>query len=498
MNYILFRIEGIFLDTNEFKESKIRQSLNTSLKAKLDDLNQKVRPVLSRTTNTLINFTDHSLEHSLGVENAYDILLDGQYELLTEEEKFLLIAATILHDIGMVGKKEDLENQDYEKFRRDAHNNYSKEIIIQESTVLNLDFTEAKLIADIAEAHRKVPLDSLEEEMPYGLGNTVRLRLLGALLRFADELHVTKGRTSHLLMNILSPDEFSMSHHKRHENVNGVSRLSSNRETIVISANADDWEMENLMNEMLDEISRKHKEVNDILAKNKIIVNEVRLDLRCEDLITKEIFLSLAEKACSEKELVTRLEKRDATLVRKVLAILHVKGLIKMDTSNGELNLQKDEKTLKTIFNSLKGTDYIYKFIDMPYLIESIGQIFDEIALRVYSHRVFNGDREDRLLLVRNSPIVLDYLLNKQEMDTNFAQLDRSVVLDLLILNGFMQDVTKKPALSKDDETVLAMQNIQNTLHKELGPFLSLVQHLEATKLEQGKLQLQQQIEKKN
>ncbi|WP_187444844.1 HD domain-containing protein [Rossellomorea vietnamensis] len=485
------------METNEYKESGIRRSLSTPYKSKLDELNQKVKPVLGRTTNTLINFTDHSLDHSLGVENVYDILLDKEYDLLTEDEKFLLIAATLLHDIGMVGQQADLGRQDYEAYRRNAHNYFSKERIVTEADVLGLDFTEAKLIADIAEAHRKVPLDSLQQEVSYGLGTVVRLRLLGAMLRFADELHVTKGRTSKLLMNVLEPDEFSMKHHKRHENVHGVSRMNSNRNLIVISANADDWEMEELMEEMVTEIKAKLTQVNELFLENKIIISDVLLNLHCEDLVTKEIFLALAEKPHTEQEINEVLNKREKSIIKKILGTFRTTGILEFDTSNGQYKLTASEDTCRKVFNSLKNTDYIFKFISLPYLRGSIGEIFDDIAYRIYSHRIFHGDREDRLLLIRNSPTVLDNLLNEKQMDPNFAQLNRSVVLDLLILNGYMQDVSKKPSLSKEDEIIFAMENIQNSLHKELGSFLSLVQHLDPEKLEVSKDVLDQQVKKK-
>lgn len=485
------------METNEFRESGIRKSLTVPFKAKLDELNQKVRPVLGRTTNTLINFTDHSLEHSLGVENVYDLLLDEKYELLSEEERYLLISATLLHDIGMVGQREDLDKSDYESLRRNAHNYFSKDRIIKEADILGLDFSEAKLVADIAEAHRKVPLESLPLEVPYGLGNVVRIRLLGAMLRFADELHVTKGRTSTLLMKVLEPDAFSMKHHKRHENVYGVSRLSKDRNIIAISANADDWEMEKLMEEMISEIKRKHSDVKDLLNDSKILVEDVILNLHCEDLITKEIFLLLADGPTKEEELREKLNSRDPSMIKKILGAYRLRELFEFNTENGQYSLVVNEETCRLVFNSLKNTEHIFRFIRSKYLTESIGHIFDDISFRIYSHRVFHGDRDDRLLLIRNSPTVLDNLLNKQEMDPNFAQLNRAVVLDLLILNGYMQDVVKFPVLSKENESIFAMQNIQNTLHKELNPFLSLVQHLDPEIQEKSREKLEQQIEKK-
>ncbi|MDP1383378.1 hypothetical protein Q8G31_27055 [Priestia megaterium] len=488
------------MQTNEFQESSIRQSLEgTKYKAKLDELNETVKPVLDRTVNTLIGFTDHSLNHSLGVENAYDILLDGKYDTLNDQEKYFLIAATLLHDIGMVGLKTDLKMQDYEGFRRKAHNYISKDRIIEQAIYLGLDHDEAVIIAQIAEAHRKVDLDTLDEEKPFGMGKTVlRVRLLGAMLRFADELHVTKGRTNTLVMNILELDEESMKHHKRHERVSGVGRIPSQPGTIIISASAEDWEMESLMLEMVDEIKNKYEQVKEILEKNEISVADVKLQLHVEEIVQKEICLELAEEPQSLMELMDKLNHRKPQVISKMLEALKFHEILRLDDSTNKYNLVEDETTCKKVFNYLKTSDQVYKFIQSAYLKQNIGHIFDEIAYRIYGHRIENGDREDRLLLTRNSPIVLDHLLNKQDMDPHFAQLNRSVVLDLLILNGYMQDVSKFPSLSKDEEIILAMQNIQNSLHTGLNPFLKLVQHLDPDIQEQSKKRLEESFEKKN
>ncbi|MEH7290609.1 hypothetical protein COJ92_22340 [Priestia megaterium] len=488
------------MQTNEFQESGIRKSLEgTVYKARLDQLNETVKPVLDRTVNTLIGFTDHSLNHSLGVENAYGILLNEKYDLLNAEEKYFLIAATLLHDIGMVGVKADLKMQDYEGFRRKAHNYISKDRIIEQAIHLGLDHDEAIIIAQIAEAHRKVDLDNLDEEKPFGMGQTVlRVRLLGAMLRFADELHVTKGRTNTLVMNILELDEESMKHHKRHERVSGVGRIPSQPGTIIISASAEDWEMEALMQEMVDEIKSKYEQVKEVLEKNEIFITDVELQLHVEEIVQKEICLELTKEPQSLMELMEKLNYRKPQVISKTLEALKVYEILNRDDSTGKYNLVENENTCKKVFNYLKTSERVYEFIQSEYLKQNIGRIFDEIAYRIYGYRIDNGDREDRLLLIRNSPIVLDHLLNKQDMDPNFAQMPRSVVLDLLILNGYMQDVSKKPSLSKEEEIILAMQSIQNSLHTELGPFLRLIQHLDPEIQEQNKKRLEESFEKKN
>lgn len=486
------------MNSYEFRESGIRNSLSGSqYKARLDELNVLVKPLLDRTTNVLINFTDHSLQHSLGVENQYELILNQRYDLLSEDERFFLIAATLLHDIGMVGTKEELQKQDYEEWRRNAHQYFSKDLIIKEQLRLHLEFNEAKLIAEIAQAHRKVDLDALQEEIAYGVSGIVRPRLLAALLRFADELHITPGRTSGIATDVLNPDSYSMLHHRRHESVYGVARLSSNPNVIVISAVANDWVMESAMHKMVEEIRTKHQTVKPILLKYDIQVDDVTVQLDCDQVVTKEVISTLADQSATLSELEIELKHRDPKTIRKVLMELEVQRALSFDIDGGAYRLTESENSCRLAFNELKMTDRILRFIRSSYFRESIGPIFDGIAHRVYGHWVSGGDRDDRLLLVCNSPTVIDHLLNSQSMDPNFAQMDRSTVLDLLILNGYMQDVTKDPSFSKEDNIVFAMQNVNNALFKNLSSFLSLVQHLNPDKQSQGRMILETEIEKK-
>lgn len=485
----------IFLNKNGIRESGIRQSLSINKKAKLDDLNSKVEPLLARTTNVLTNYTEHTLKHSLGVESVYDLILDNNYDLLNENEKFYLIAATLLHDIGMVGSKDELSNLGYEDFRRKGHHSFSKEIIKEHAGTLGFDRVEANIISDIAEAHRKVDLNSLHEQVSLDIGGSIRMRLLGSLIRFADELHITKDRSSELLIGVLSPDKSSLKHHNRHLSVIGVNRNHLNKNNIEISAIIEDWESEKLMKEMHDEISKKLDEVREIFSLNDIHIDKVQMQYMDEVLVTKEVYLELSNSDLDNFDLFETMPERKRESIAKVLSKLTETSLIFKNDKN-KYALNSDERTFKTIFNNLVGTHAIYDFINSDYVARNIGNIFDKIALDVYSHRVFNGDREDRLLLIKSSPTVMDQLLNNQEMDITLGQLNRSMILDLLILNGYMQDVAINPFLSKNEESIFAMQSIENDIHKNLGGFLKLIQHMDKKTLDTSQEQLVASMEK--
>lgn len=476
--------------------SAIRNSIGEDrLIHKLNDLEQKVESVLTRTANTLINFTDHSLNHSKGVENAYSIIFNNDFSTLTDYEKYFLIAATLLHDIGMVGNKEDFKYSDYEGMRRNAHQHFSKDIIISNQLSLNLDNTEANLIAKIAEAHRKVPLDSLEDGVSYNINGNVRIKLLAALLRFADELHITKDRTSFMLTQILNPDEESLLHHKTHTAISGVSNIGNG--IIRISAVADTKILESSLNNLYGEINSKFNSVKPILDLNNINLNSIQLQLSADKVILNELFLIIADNSFTISELKQALAHREVIIIDKLLSEVNLRNLISTDVE-GKISLNAEEDTFKTIFNSLKDDNLLDNFIKTDYVNKNIGDIYDSVAYNFYGFRHLNGDREDRILLAKSSPIILDSILNKRDIDPNFAQMDRSVILDLLILNGFMQDVTRNPELLSNAEMKFAMQTITNNLYLNMGPFLSLVEGLHPKNQAIAKKQFEQTIEKKN
>ncbi|MFJ7661229.1 HD domain-containing protein [Lysinibacillus sp. NPDC097162] len=446
----------------------------------------------------MTNYTEHTLRHSLGVESVYDVLLDNDYTILTDEEKYLLIAATLLHDIGMVGNKEDLSKIGYEAYRRNGHHSFSKDVILREASLLGFDRTEASLIADIAAAHRKTPLESLEESVASGIGGHVRLRLLGALLRFTDELHITKDRSSELVVNIVQTDANSLQHHERHLSIIGVSRNPNDKQKIMVSAIVHDWEAEKLMDELIQEITKKHEQVEQILSTNKIVITGISKQYRDEMLVTKEVLLALLKSNLSTYDFMDLLDYREGFTVTRVIGSLVDTSVIEPSSvSPDQYQIKTDSVTFKFVFNQLKDTDKLIEFMQSSYVKDNIAAIFDKIALEIYSHSVTGGDKDDRLQLIKNSPTVLNNLLNKKEMNNTFGQMDRSVILDLLILNGYMQDVAKNPALSKEDEIVLAMQNVQNNIHKNLGSFLRFVQHLNPEQQQIIQEALFEQIEKK-
>ena len=171
-------------------------------------------------------FVDHGICHVKGVLMNLDrMLIDAQRRekpFLTELELFYLLAAALLHDVGMSyqGKVEDDEGKELEGMKkklrvREMHGVYSGKMIRNLMAPIKgigfLDFRERDIIARIAEYHQsRAPLTEeelkrlgesalfqspIEEELfDREHGERIRLRLLTALLRLADVCDINYDR----------------------------------------------------------------------------------------------------------------------------------------------------------------------------------------------------------------------------------------------------------------------------------------------------------------
>lgn len=456
--------------------SELRKSLLAPNKERLDRISSIVRPALARTTNILLEFTEHDLNHSLGVEKIYDILLRENLGRLNEDEKFLLIAATLLHDLGMVGST---QWKNREELLRDAHHSLSKQIINEHRVYLGFTHVEADVIGSIAEAHRKVDFNILEKNLAYGIGKSIRPRLLAALLRLADELHVTDDRAPEFVTKLISPNPLSRAHHERHQVILGVDWSREDPKVIHISAIVNDWDMEDAVNTMVCEIQAKLTSVSDILLENGIQIAAIEPQYRLGGVIRKEVLLYLAQNPqCSNEQIIERLNQRLDINVHKEIQELDLSGFIL--NVNGILSLNSDKTVFTNVYNYLHGTRYELEYIRSDYVRKHIGDIFDDIALNLYGTRYDDGEKEDRILLVSNSPTVLDTLLNRQNTKSDFGVLDRKGVLDAILLGGYMQDVSEIPQIaSYNPDSTFAVQAVANNIKETLGGFVQIMKNID-------------------
>ena len=146
------------------------------------------------------SYTDHKPEgHSERIIEKINRLLADVLDDLTlvPEEVYVLLASAYLHDIGMQSEQTQFKTLDE---IRDHHHEISREMILG-SVLDRQHYPDLGIIPELVDevalvsaAHRRLDL-RLDEfaDRPKG-GVTLRLRLLSALLRLADELDMDSRR----------------------------------------------------------------------------------------------------------------------------------------------------------------------------------------------------------------------------------------------------------------------------------------------------------------
>lgn len=189
----------------------------------------------------------------------------------------------------------------------------------------------------------------------------------------------------------------------------------------------------------------------------------------------------MAKKSDSTIGITSALNGRALLDVQQEIERLKEISLIQTDKSS-LCSLRTDEITFRTCFNELFGTIQEVDYIRSPYIRQNIGSIIDNMSLERYGHKLSPGDLEDKVLLASHSPTVLKNILHQDKLSEDYGQLDRVIILDLLILSGYMSDVAKFPELIDERELVFAAQTLANSLHKNTGSFLLLLQHAKRDK----------------
>jgi hypothetical protein len=188
------------------------------------------------------NYTLHGIDHSKSVISKLNSLVEGidQKSMLTVPEVFYLLSSAYLHDVGMIVQFRDDETRaneigiknrvsySKEDLIRDEHNFRSGRYIIEHLEDLKLDHIESPCVKLICEGHRTVDLNSNNYNDRFIGDECIRVRLLSAFLRLADELDIPYTRAPKKLMDLLVGDmpEFSQLQWLKHYYTSGV-RISS-------------------------------------------------------------------------------------------------------------------------------------------------------------------------------------------------------------------------------------------------------------------------------
>ena len=214
-------------------------------------------------------YTPHSASHCLAVEKIIKALIEKSKAKLSDLEKFVLFSATWTHDLGMFHTVADdfLQHQNIKEENRhslqtirDMHDkisawhlssNYTKIFGLQsdkkepadEVAVDNVLRNYAYSINVISRFHRmKEDINDCPKER-FVKGERIQTRLLAALLRLGDTLHVDSSRFDRRLYDVLQIGQFDRSarlHWLKSYVVSNV-YLDIENETIIVNIDLPDF-----------------------------------------------------------------------------------------------------------------------------------------------------------------------------------------------------------------------------------------------------------------
>ncbi|KKR32236.1 MAG: HD domain protein, partial [Candidatus Falkowbacteria bacterium GW2011_GWF2_39_8] len=102
MRWFQLKKTDIYNHKNKMKRLLERMKGNATLIASIDGCTKQITPILQKFITNFPDYTDHSIDHSMGVLKYISFLIDSELEKLNEDEIYILILAGLLHDIGKI------------------------------------------------------------------------------------------------------------------------------------------------------------------------------------------------------------------------------------------------------------------------------------------------------------------------------------------------------------------------------------------------------------
>jgi hypothetical protein len=269
----------------EIRLTDILKAADEELYGRLLHVGKKAKALLSYTQGKFPYYTPHDFSHSESVqENLEWLIPDSVKEELNKHEIFFLLVATWLHDWGMIGESEE----DPEAVREDHHERTEK-YFNKLHDKIGLNPHEAHIAGRISKGHREVDLYSDEyQDMIIGQGVSIRVRLLSAILRIADETDVTHSRTPEVIYFTLNPTGRSEEEFNKHLSISGIGQLTEPHK-IYLSAIAYDPIGAKAIRQVAEKIQDELNVVKSILSQHCIPLDTVELRLETRGFIDKPI-----------------------------------------------------------------------------------------------------------------------------------------------------------------------------------------------------------------
>lgn len=423
----------------------------------------QTKDILPKIRTVFPEYNNHDIKHAENVEKILnDLLPISVKEGLNCDEILFLLSSVWLHDIGMV-----LERKEEKKFNiadingkekirtsiRNTHHVRSYHFIKKNALFFKLGEREADAIGNICRAHRDINIEQELTETYNANKEEVRLQFLGACLRLADECDIPHRVSKYFLEENRSALDF-IPHMRKIELIHSIS-YNINDKKLDINAKISSEKDLSIYKKTKNKIQSEIDVIKPILKKNQFILNGITDYLEDDELIEKDIILTLMDgNSKNFKKLCSAIEK-DEIKIKKNLENLEVKSLVEV-CSNGDYKLIKNVDCFNELFNIFYGDIDLKTFISYNFSKDII-----ENQLLNYLREMYNApytnpkEAKERVELLKNSPTAIYLSLNGNELLLKNPNLDQSliqggIILDQIIVLGLTYDTYIYPTEIKD------------------------------------------------
>jgi hypothetical protein len=283
-----FPLEEISIYQNDMHDTELKGLVNACW--------NEAQKLLRHVPATHPYFTSHGPDHAYRLCIIIDQAVKPYKSSLklSDQEIYILLLSTLLHDIGMVGEA-GMSIDSAARVRREHHLR-SYNYIITNWKTLYIKPGYQFSIAEVASAHRKLSIDKDITETPVQSGLPIpRTKLCAALLRLADELHITSDRVPEDYASLKLP-ESSAEHFASHSHTWALSFFDSNQ-TIGITVEIPTEQVDVLLQQAKQKIGFEFNLIRGVLASNGIDYAKIEWFERREQLIKRKTIFSLLKKS---------------------------------------------------------------------------------------------------------------------------------------------------------------------------------------------------------
>jgi len=450
------------------------QDASEELWAKYEEVRRKAEQLMMRAHRIFRNYTDHGPAHYKDVISRTDELLTPDVaQSLGPEELFALLAGATWHDRGMVTEEEHLSEDDVEQLRQ-THQDVGAQKIREDPEAHGIPPNFAIAVSQVVRHHRESDI-AREVEPTVVRNSSVRLPLLCALVRAADELALTE-RAPKIVAEMLDLPEDSVQHFEQSDAVDGVA-VDSGTGIIQVCAKAHTEAMARALQDLETKIKGELVALAPLFAEHGLPEYVVRFDIAREALVRQKVLIALCAGPATLPELGELASECEAE-IRHILQELRGDHLVQVDSETTDADryyIRAEVQVFGEVADALLDTDQALDFLQSEYGKDMLrGLVFDDL-LEAFSGHYPEEAADLRRDVLCASPTAVRLALSSADAARSPAPVVRRVFLDQTLLLGMTRDIERRPQVSELLDVGRALRSLARQVSQEAPNFARLL-----------------------